>query len=155
MPGHSLPALVAYPEPGCDNVEPFPEPGFNRTNNFCPGKDETLEFLEAILDETLDLFPSKFIHIGADEVWKGFWQKCPKCQERIRTEGLAVNNGHSPEENLQSWLVRRVESYLWRKEEGSSDGMKSSKAGSRLGRPLCRGAGLPEGSRLRRRGKTL
>ncbi|RIK00149.1 MAG: beta-N-acetylhexosaminidase [Armatimonadetes bacterium] len=115
MPGHSLPALVAYPKLGCEGVEPYPEPGFNRTNNFCPGKDETLEFLEAILDETLDLFPSKFIHIGADEVWKGFWQKCPKCQERIRTEGLAVNNGHSPEENLQSWLVRRVESYLWRK----------------------------------------
>ncbi len=128
MPGHSLPALVAYPEWGCEGVEPFPEPGFNRTNNFCPGKDATLRALEAILDESMELFPSPWIHIGADEVWKGFWQKCGRCQERIRSEGLAgsgpasseqtqggTRTRHTPEENLQSWFVRHMESYIWRK----------------------------------------
>lgn len=123
MPGHELAATVAYPEFACDNVPPSQFPGFNPTDNFCPGKDETLRFLEDVLDETMALFPSKWIHVGADEVWKGFWQKCPKCQSRIKVEGLSgpeaaakgFRGDHTPEENLQSWFVRHMEDYLWQR----------------------------------------
>ncbi len=113
MPGHALPALVAYPEVGCDNVPAPNEPGHGPTNVFCVGKESTFAFLEDVLRETMELFPSKWIHIGADEVWKGHWQRCPRCQERIRSLGLTAGP-HSPEENLQSYFVRRMEGFLWR-----------------------------------------
>lgn len=103
MPGHALPALVAYPELGCQNIAAA---GLPRTNVFCVGNDKTLTFLEDILDETIGLFPSKFIHIGADEVWKGLWKNCPRCQARINAEGL------KDEDELQSWFVKRMERHL-------------------------------------------
>jgi hexosaminidase len=103
MPGHSLPACVAHPELSCENASAS---GLPRTNVYCVGNDATLKFLEDVLDETIDLFPSKFIHIGADEVWKGFWKNCPRCQARMKAEGL------QSEEELQSWFVKRMERYL-------------------------------------------
>lgn len=106
MPGHNLPAIVAYPELGCDEVPPAPLPGKSETNVFCAGKDATIEFLRDVLDETMELFPSKFIHIGADEVWKEHWKNCPKCQERKRAKGL------KDEDELQSWFVRQFDDYL-------------------------------------------
>nr|MBA3726488.1 beta-N-acetylhexosaminidase [Armatimonadota bacterium] len=106
MPGHALPALVAYPKLGCQNTAAA---GLPRTNVFCVGNDKTLAFLEDILDETIGLFTSKFIHIGADEVWKGFWKNCPRCQARIKAEGL------KDEDELQSWFVRRMERHLWKR----------------------------------------
>jgi hexosaminidase len=106
MPGHNLPAIVAYPELGCDNVPPAPLPGKSETNVFCAGKEGTMQFLRDVLDETMELFPSKFIHIGADEVWKEHWKNCPKCQERRRAEGL------KNEDELQSWFVRQFDAYL-------------------------------------------
>lgn len=120
MPGHNLPAMIAYPDLGC-NLQGA-DTGMPKTNVFCAGKDSTLQFLEDVLKETMDLFPSKWIHVGADEVWKGFWQKCPDCQARIENTGLtgdrATANGyradHSAEENLQSWFVRYFENFLWR-----------------------------------------
>ena len=106
MPGHSLPALVAYPELACDGTEPHAEKGGSNTNAYCAGKESTFEFLEDVLDETLELFPSEFIHIGADELYKGHWQNCASCQKRIEEENLGNEN------ELQSYFVRRIEKYL-------------------------------------------
>lgn len=106
MPGHSLPALVAYPELGCDGIEAHPEKGGSNTNAYCAGKESTFKFLEAVLDQTLELFPSEYIHIGADELFKGHWQGCASCQKRIKDEGL------KDEAELQSYFVKRIEKYL-------------------------------------------
>ena len=107
MPGHSAAALTAYPEYSCtggpNNIQgeggPF-------VNEYCAGNDGTFEFLEGILSEVIDLFPSKYIHIGGDEVDKDHWKKCPKCQARIRQEGLKNEN------ELQSYFIRRIEKFL-------------------------------------------
>lgn len=100
MPGHSLPAVVAYPEVACSGE------GGKGTNAFCAGKERTFEFLEQVLDETMKLFPSKVIHIGGDELDKRFWSRCPDCQKRARDEGLTDMN------ELQSYFIRRIEKYL-------------------------------------------
>ncbi|HXH61578.1 MAG TPA: beta-N-acetylhexosaminidase, partial [Fimbriimonadaceae bacterium] len=106
MPGHNLAALVSYPELGCDGVTPFPEAGGSNTDVFCPGKESTFTFLEDVLTETMDLFPSKYIHIGGDEVGKEHWQNCASCQARMKAEGLKDEN------ELQSYFVRRIEKFL-------------------------------------------
>lgn len=106
MPGHSLPALIAYPELSCEGVAKHPEVGGSVTNVYCAGKESTFEFLENVLKETMELFPSKYIHIGADEVWKGHWEKCTACQQRIKDEGLKDEN------ELQSYFVKRMEKFL-------------------------------------------
>lgn len=72
----------------------------------CAGKEETFEFVENVLAEVLDLFPSKFIHVGGDECPKERWKECPACQRRIREEGLANEN------ELQSYFMHRVEKWL-------------------------------------------
>jgi hexosaminidase len=107
MPGHARAALAAYPELSCTGGP------FNvwtrwgiAEDVFCAGNDATFEFLTGVLDEVLDLFPSEFVHIGGDECPKVRWQQCPKCQARIRTEGL------SDEHELQSYFIRRIETYL-------------------------------------------
>lgn len=105
MPGHSLGAAVAYPELICDNVKPA-KPGMSTSNVYCAGKDSTLKFLENVLDEVRTLFPSQFIHIGADEVLKNFWHECPQCQARMKKEGL------KSEHELQSWFVRHFDDNL-------------------------------------------
>ena len=72
MPGHSEEAVAAYPEVSCD--------GTGKGGDFCPGKEATFQFLENILSEVIDLFPSHYIHIGGDEAGKGAWKTCPDCQ---------------------------------------------------------------------------
>lgn len=100
MPGHCWPALSCYPELGCDlSDRKIP-------NVFCPGNEKAFAFLEDILDETLELFPSEFIHIGADEVNRSDWERCPDCAKRMAAEGL------DDAEELQSYFVRRMERYL-------------------------------------------
>lgn len=109
LPGHSMAALAAYPELACKIVDPaelarrryYPQP-----NVFCAGKEATFTFFEKILDETMELFPSEFIHIGGDEVDKYLWSQCPDCQERMQTEGLANLN------ELQSYFIKRIEKYI-------------------------------------------
>ena len=96
MPGHSREVVFAYPELGC-------KPG---SDEFCPGKEATFTFLEGVLDEVMELFPSAYIHIGGDEASKRDWASCPDCQARMKAEGL------SSVEELQSYLVRRIERYL-------------------------------------------
>ncbi|HLK14069.1 MAG TPA: family 20 glycosylhydrolase, partial [Fimbriimonadaceae bacterium] len=103
MPGHSLAAINCYPNIACTKPD-HSGPVIN--SNYCPGKEETFKFLTGVLDEVLGLFPSKFIHIGGDEVDKGDWHRCPDCQARIKSEGL------KDELELQSYFVKRIEKYL-------------------------------------------
>jgi len=104
LPGHCLPAVVAYPEVSCAVERAADRP--YRTTAYCAGKDRTFEFLQDVLDETMALFPSKVIHIGGDEVDQYYWGKCADCQARMAREGLK-NTGE-----LQSYFVKRVERYL-------------------------------------------
>ncbi|MCC8061890.1 MAG: family 20 glycosylhydrolase, partial [Rikenellaceae bacterium] len=100
MPGHSEAATFAYPEYAC----PTARPG---SGIYCPGREETFEYLENIIDEVVELFPdSPYIHIGGDEVGKEQWSKCPLCQKRKREEGL------KDEHELQSYFVHRMEEYI-------------------------------------------
>lgn len=99
MPGHSDEVIAAYPQLGCS------APAVPR-GDLCPGKDTTLEFIKAVLDETMELFPSEYIHIGGDEAGKQAWKDCPDCQRRMRKEGL------KSEDELQSWLITRVSEYV-------------------------------------------
>ncbi len=108
MPGHSMAALVAYPEYYCfpdDKLEVRTVGGVS-DGVYCAGKEETFEFLEGVLDEVLELFPSEVIHIGGDEAPKRNWKRCPLCQKRIKDEGL------KDEQELQSYFIKRIEKYL-------------------------------------------
>ncbi len=104
MPGHSAAALSAYPEYSC-----FGGP-YDRDSGpmgiYCPGNDATFTFLQNVLSEVMGLFPGKYIHIGADEVDKGNWARCPKCKARIKQQGL--KNEHE----LQSYFVKRMERFI-------------------------------------------
>ncbi|WP_296315831.1 beta-N-acetylhexosaminidase [Winogradskyella sp. UBA3174] len=106
LPGHSQAAIAAYPELGCtgEQVEVAKKGGVFE-NIYCP-KEETFAFLEAVFDEVLELFPSKYIHIGGDEAPKTNWKKCKSCQQRIKDEGL------KDEHELQSYFISRIEEYL-------------------------------------------
>ena len=106
MPGHASAALASYPEFGCTEgpYEVSTVWGIH-DNIFCPS-EETFAFLEGVLDEVLELFPSPYIHIGADEVPKTQWQDSAVAQEVMEREGLGS------EEELQSWFVRRIERFL-------------------------------------------
>ncbi|NLX41510.1 MAG: family 20 glycosylhydrolase [Bacteroidales bacterium] len=99
MPGHSEEVLAVYPHLACTG-KPY------TSSEFCIGNEETFIFLENVLDEIMNIFPSKYIHIGGDEAGKEHWKKCPKCQERIKNENL------KDEAELQSYLIRRIEKYL-------------------------------------------
>src|SRR5262249_2810923 len=88
MPGHAMPVFAAYPEVGCQNQPPAALQGQPPTNVYCAGNEKTYEFIEDVLTEVMELFPSKWIHIGGDEVWKGYWHRCPVCQSKIKSEGL-------------------------------------------------------------------
>jgi hexosaminidase len=107
LPGHALAALAAYPEYSCSGG-PFTVPAtwgiFEDV--YCPGRDETLTFLEGVLQEVTGLFPGPWVHIGGDECPKDRWRACPRCQARIRQEGLR------DEAELQSWFIRRIETFL-------------------------------------------
>jgi hexosaminidase len=73
---------------------------------FCPGNEETFTFLENILSEVFEMFPGQFVHIGGDEVSTSYWKDCPKCQARMKSEGL-----HS-EIELESYLIKRIEKFV-------------------------------------------
>ncbi len=107
MPGHSSSALVAYPELSCTGG-PFKVQNTMGISEdvYCAGNEKTFEFLEDVLSEVVELFPSPYIHIGGDECPKKRWKECPKCQERIKTEGL------KDEHELQSYFVKRIEKVL-------------------------------------------
>jgi len=107
MPGHATAALASYPELSCAGG-PFDVAtrwGIFE-DVFCAGNDATFAFLEDVLGEVLELFPSKFIHIGGDECPKTRWKTCSKCQKRIRDERL------NDERELQSYFIRRIGRFL-------------------------------------------
>ena len=113
MPGHSTEVLATYPELACDlpeprtfEVHPFWEGPRGLTMPLCAGNDKLYGMYQEILGEVMDLFPSPFIHVGGDEVPKIAWQKCPRCQARIKAEGL------KDEEELQSYFMRRMEKVI-------------------------------------------
>lgn len=107
IPGHSNAALASYQWLGCRGEGYKVLPNFMISSDvFCPGKETTFEFLENVLAEVMELFPSEYIHIGGDECPKSEWEKCPLCQKRIADEGLA------DEKELQSYTIRRVEKFI-------------------------------------------
>lgn len=110
MPGHGRAAIAAYPELSCrgERVEPRVTWGVE-DEVFCAGNDQTLCFLEGVLDEVCELFDSPFIHLGGDECPKARWKACPKCQARMKALGL------KDEHELQSWFVRQFDQYLAKK----------------------------------------
>lgn len=107
MPGHALAALTAYPSLGCTKG-PYKTAQFWGVFDdvFCAGNDSTFTFLEDVLDEVMELFPSAYIHIGGDECPKVRWAHCPACRQRMKDEHLA------DEDALQSYFIRRISNYI-------------------------------------------
>lgn len=99
MPSHSEEVLAAYSQLSCSG-EPY------KNSDFCVGNEETFTFLENVLTEVMELFPSEYIHIGGDEAGKSAWKTCPKCQKRMKDEHLANVD------ELQSYLIHRIEKFL-------------------------------------------
>lgn len=128
MPGHASAAIAAYPYLSCFPDEPtqiasWPSEGSKQAQAagkpkqvqetwgviydiMCAGKDSTFRFLEGVLDEVMELFPGRYIHIGGDEAPKSNWKRCPQCQARIKAEGL------KDEHELQSYFIRRIDQYV-------------------------------------------
>jgi len=113
LPGHSQGVLAAYPELACfpENIVPRlarSEWGIS-TNVCCVGNDRTLRFFERVLDYVCEVFPSKVIHIGGDECPRVMWARCPKCQARMKAEGLKSTG------DLQAWITRKMADHLAKK----------------------------------------
>lgn len=111
MPAHSNAALAAYPHLACPTVDKFIGvlPGLGGANAdiiYCAGNEEVFSFLQGIIDEVVELFPSKYIHLGGDEAWKTHWEKCPKCQIRMKEEGI------TNVEELQGYFMTRMSRYV-------------------------------------------
>ncbi len=109
MPGHVASAIAAYPQLSCTQLPQLPLTGGNYNNmssNYCAGNEEVFSFLQDVLTEVIALFPSTYIHIGGDEVDKGPWKKCERCQDRMKKEGL------KNEEELQSYFIKRMEKFI-------------------------------------------
>ncbi|MDE3236761.1 MAG: beta-N-acetylhexosaminidase [Bacteroidota bacterium] len=123
MPGHSSAAIAAYPQLSCfpdESTKHSPKCVWNGDSTgkqvqqtwgvfedvYCAGKENTFHFLEDVLDEVMQLFPSKYIHIGGDECPKANWHRCPLCQQRMRDNNL------KDEHALQSYFIQRIEKYL-------------------------------------------
>ena len=115
LPGHMLAALTAYPELGCTGgpYEVWGRWGV-ADDVLCPGREKTFEFLEGVLTEVMELFPSEYIHIGGDECPKVRWEKCPRCQAKIRQLGLKDDGEHTAEHYLQSYVTDRIGKFLAR-----------------------------------------
>lgn len=103
MPGHFLAAISLYPDVACSGLVGW---GNTFSSPICPGKDSSLDFCKNVYREVFKLFPSKYVHLGGDEVEKTNWKKCADCQHRIQTEGLKST------EELQAWFVRQMENFF-------------------------------------------
>lgn len=110
LPGHTTAALASYQELGCTggpykvlcSFGVFPDV-------LCAGNDQTLQFTKDVLDEIMDIFPSEYIHIGGDECPKSRWEKCPKCQAKIKELGIKALPKHSKENQLQTYFMSELE----------------------------------------------
>ena len=107
MPGHAVAALTSYPYLGCTKgpYKTMETWGISE-DVFCAGNDSTYTFVEDVLKEVMELFPSKLIHIGGDECPKVRWKTCPVCQQKIKKENL------KDEHELQSYFVKRIEKFV-------------------------------------------
>ncbi|MDB5229248.1 MAG: family 20 glycosylhydrolase [Chitinophagaceae bacterium] len=123
MPGHGSAAIAAYPFLSCfpnESTKINPRAAWNGPTTgkqvqqtwgvfedvFCAGKDSVFQFLQDVIDEVVQLFPSQYIHIGGDECPKANWKRCPQCQQRIEELGL------KDEHELQSYFIQRMEKYI-------------------------------------------
>ena len=108
MPAHVMSAIAAYPELSCFQHQIMVPSGgvWPITEIYCPGKESTFAFLENVLLEVMELFPSQYIHIGGDEATKTNWKVCADCKKRVRNEGLANV------EELQSYFIKRMERFI-------------------------------------------
>lgn len=113
LPGHMQAALTAYPNLGCTGgpYEVWKIWGVSE-DVLCAGNDETLKFIDDVLGEIIQIFPSEYIHVGGDECPKVRWTKCPKCQDRIKALGIKADKNHTAEEKLQSFIINHAEKYL-------------------------------------------
>lgn len=113
LPGHMVAALATYPDLGCTGGPYEVRTGWGIAKEvLCVGKESTFTFIENVLSEVCELFPSEYIHIGGDECPKDSWKGCPHCQAKIRELGLADDEKHSAEHYLQSYVTKRVEEFL-------------------------------------------
>ncbi len=113
MPGHMEAVLASYPDLGCTGGPYEVEPNWGVFDDIlCAGREETFRFMEGVLDELMDIFPSEYIHIGGDEAPRTRWKACPRCQQRIKEEHLTAKGKHSAEDALQGYFMKRVEKYL-------------------------------------------
>ena len=103
FPGHSEEVLMAYPELSCSG-KPY------QNGDFCIGNEKSFTFMEDVLAEVIDLFPSEYIHVGGDEAGKSAWKKCPKCQALMKEKGM------KSVDELQSYMIHRAEEFLISKE---------------------------------------
>lgn len=107
MPGHSNAALAAYPQYSCTGGPFTTDKDAGVFNGvYCVGNEETFEFLQGVLSEIFTMFPGEYVHIGGDEVPPDNWQKCPKCQARMKAEKLK-----DPHE-LEGYLIQRINTFL-------------------------------------------
>ena len=113
LPGHMLAALAAYPDMGCTGGPYKVSPDWGIFEDvLCIGNEQSMQFLEDVMAEITEIFPSKLVHIGGDEAPRTRWAKCPKCQARIKAEGLKTDKQHTAEDRLQSYCMTRIEKFL-------------------------------------------
>lgn len=113
LPGHMLAALTGYPQYGCTGGPYEVATSWGVFDDvLCAGNEETYTFLENILTEVMEIFPSELIHIGGDEVPKVRWEECLKCQAKIKELGIKGDDKHNTEHHLQSYLTARIEKFL-------------------------------------------
>jgi len=113
MPGHMMAVLACYPEFGCTGGPYHVAEEWGIANDIlCAGNEKVYSFIEDVLDELVEIFPSKYIHIGGDEAPRVRWEHCDKCQALIKQLGLVKDDEHSAEDKLQSYFMNRVEKYL-------------------------------------------
>ncbi len=113
MPGHMLAALASYPELGCTGgpYEVWQRWGIS-DDVLCAGNDSVLTFIDDVLGEIVDIFPSEYIHVGGDECPKVRWAACPKCQAKARELGLKADADGTVEEKLQSYIIHHAGDFL-------------------------------------------
>lgn len=113
LPGHMVAALASYPWLGCkdQNYSVWTRWGISK-DVLCVGKETTFEFLENVLTEVAELFPSEYIHIGGDECPRDAWEHCELCQAKIKELGLVSDEHASAESRLQNYVTSRMQSFL-------------------------------------------
>lgn len=113
LPGHMQAALAAYPELGCTGgpYKVWEKWGVSE-DVLCAGNPETLTFIKEVLGEIVDIFPSRYIHIGGDECPKVRWKECPKCQARMDELGFKADGKRQREEQMQAYIMQQAEAFL-------------------------------------------